>query len=367
MSNTEKVKNSQDILTGDLEAIFRSLTGDQISRLTSKTFLITGCAGFLGHHLVNFLCHFSADLDVRKIIALDNFLLDQPVWLKSLAEKYPCLKLEEFDVRKKNISSIPGAEKVDYVIHMASIASPTYYRKYPIETFEANLLGLKNLLDYYKGRPVSGIIYFSSSEIYGDPPPDCIPTDEEYRGNVATMGPRACYDEAKRSCETLSYLYAQCYDLPITLVRPFNNYGPGMRPGDKRAPADFAAAILENRDIEIFSDGRPTRTFCYISDAISGYLKALLLGKFDYFNIGMEFPEISVARLAEIYREVGMRVTGYQGQVRFSPPPDRDYLAHNPNRRCPSIAKARRILGYAPTVDIESGIERFLRFLVQQP
>lgn len=367
MRKAEKVKNSQDILTEDLEEIFRSLTGDQLSKLTGKTFLITGCAGFLGHHLVNFLCHFSEDLDVRKIIALDNFLFDKPAWLKLLAEKYPCLKLEEFDVCKNSISSIQDAEKADYIIHMASIASPTYYRQYPIETFEANLLGLKNLLEYYKRLPVSGILYFSSSEIYGDPPPDCIPTNEAYRGNVATMGPRACYDEAKRSCETLSYLYAQCHNLPITLVRPFNNYGPGMRLSDKRVPADFAAAILDNRDIEIFSDGRPTRTFCYISDAMSGYLKALLLGKFDYFNIGMEFPEISIAKLAEIYRAVGMQVTGYQGQIRFSPPPERDYLAHNPNRRCPSIAKARRVLGYAPTVDIESGIERFLRFLIQKP
>lgn len=360
MSNTTNI--SQD----DMQSIFASLSPQEIARLTGKTFLLTGCAGFLGHHFMHFLCRFAVELEVKKIIALDNYLIDRPAWLNKLAESTPQLELTEFDIRESNLADIPGAESADYVLHMASVASPTYYRLYPLETFEANLFGLRNLFEFYRTRQVSGILYFSSSEIYGDPPADQIPTQEDYRGNVATMGPRACYDEAKRSCETLSHLYAQRYQLPIVLVRPFNNYGPGMRLGDKRVPADFAAAVLENRDIEIFSDGRPTRTFCYISDAITGYLKALVLGKFDYFNIGIETPEISVAQLAEIYCRVGERLTGYQGNVRLSPPPEQDYLTHNPNRRCPDISKAREVLGYSPTIGVEEGVERFLRFLVEQ-
>lgn len=360
-----RMHNANNIIQDDMRSILESLSQQEISRLTGKTFLLTGCAGFLGHHFLHFLCQYAEELDVRKIIALDNFLIDRPAWLQKLADSTSKLEIMEFDIRNSNLDSIPGAASADYILHMASVASPTYYRQYPLETFEANLLGLRNLLEFYKSRPISGILYFSSSEIYGDPTPDQIPTSEEYRGNVATMGPRACYDEAKRSCETLSYLYAQQYSLPITLVRPFNNYGPGMRLGDKRVPADFASAVLENRDIEIFSDGRPTRTFCYISDAISGYMKALLLGKFDYFNIGIETPEISVAQLAEIYRQVGVRLTGYQGTVRLSPPPEDDYLTHNPNRRCPDIAKARNTLGYQPKIGVEEGVERFLQFLVQ--
>ena len=355
----------ETVLMEDLESIYDSLSKEQIDRLKGKTFLFTGCAGFLGYYFLYFLCYYAQKLDVKKIIALDNFLIDKPAWLNQLAKKTPSLEVMEYDICDTKFSEISKIASADYIIHMASIASPTYYRKYPLETFEANFLGLRNLLEFYKKKEISGLLYFSSSEIYGDPSPDQIPTNENYRGNVATIGPRACYDEAKRSCETLSYLYSLRYDLPIVVVRPFNNYGPGMRLEDKRLPADFAAAVMSNNDIEIFSDGQPTRTFCYIADAISGYLKALVHESFDYFNIGIESPEISVTQLAEIYRDAGKRVTNYKGVVRFSPPPETDYLTHNPNRRCPDITKAREILGYNPTIFVEQGVERFLRFLKQ--
>ena len=125
----------------------------------------------------------------------------------------------------------------------------------------------------------------------GTPSPEFIPTPENYNGNVAAIGPRACYDEAKRFGETLCYLFAKTYNLPVTIVRPFNNYGPGMRLDDKRVPADFGGAVSENRNITLLSDGTPTRTFCYVSDAIIGYLKALLYAKFEFFNIGIDKPE----------------------------------------------------------------------------
>lgn len=356
---------NQDILELDMQAILHALTEKELAALSGKSFLITGCGGFLGHHFLHFLCRFSEELKVKKIIAVDNFLLGRPLWLDRLAERNGNLSVGQFDICSTAIEAIPGASDADYVLHMASIASPTYYRQYPIETFEANLIGLRNLLEFFKPRNPAGVLYFSSSEIYGDPTPDQIPTKEDYRGLVATMGPRACYDEAKRSCETLCYMYAKQFGIPIAVVRPFNNYGPGMRLTDKRVPADFASAILANRDIEIFSDGRPTRTFCYISDAITGYLKAMTLRRFDYFNIGIEGPEISVTQLAEIYRSAGRKVTGYTGDIKLSPPPEQDYLTHNPNRRCPDISKARHLLGYQPSIGVEEGVERFLRFLLQ--
>ena len=151
----------------------------------------------------------------------------------------------------------------------------------------------------------AAVIFFSSSEIYGDPDAAHIPTKEDYRGYVNTIGPRACYDESKRFGETICYEYAKEYNLPITLVRPFNNYGPGMKLGDKRVPADFASAVMNNEDIVILSDGKPTRTFCYIADAITGYLKVLLHGSFDVFNIGIDKPEISILELANIYAQRG--------------------------------------------------------------
>lgn len=359
------LSNSTDILQDDMHAILQSLSEREIQALTGKSFLITGCAGFLGHYFLHFLCGFATKLDIKRIIALDSFILDRPVWLEKLAATNDKLTVREFDIRNPCIEDIPGSTDVDYVLHMASIASPTYYRQYPIETFEANLIGLRNLFETFKQRTLSGFLYFSSSEVYGSPPADKIPTSEDYWGNVASMGPRACYDEAKRSCETLSYLYAQQYGLPVAVVRPFNNFGPGMRLEDKRAPADFAAAVLANQDIQLYSDGRPTRTFCYISDAITGYLKAMTLCKFDYFNIGIEGPEISIIQLAEIYRNVGKTVTGYAGKIILTTPPEENYLTHNPSRRCPDISKARRILDYQPSIDVEEGVERFLRFLVQ--
>ena len=158
-------------------------------------------------------------------------------------------------------------------------------------------------------------------------------------------------------------LFAQKYNLPIGVARPFNNYGPGMRIGDKRVPADFALAIIQNRDIEILSNGSPTRTFCYIADSICGYLKILLHGQYNYFNIGIEKPEISITQLADIYVKAGREIFGYTGQVKYTMSEDKEYLTNNPQRRCPNIDKARCILDYNPTIYVEEGVSRFLQYL----
>ena len=181
---------------------------------------------------------------------------------------------------------------------------------------------------------------------------------------MATIGPRACYNEAKRFGETLCYLYAREFGLPVTIVRPFNNYGPGMRLDDRRAPADFARAVVGGEDIVLYSDGTPTRTFCYVADAVAGYLKALVYGEFDVFNIGSDGPEISIRKLAEIYVEIGKKLSAYGGRVRSELPEDKEYLTHNPTRRCPNIDKARRLLGYSPKIGLQEGVERHLRFVL---
>ena len=330
---------------------------------TNSTIMVTGAAGFLGYYFIHFFIRYADDLGINKVIALDNFKMFRPQWLDNLAKESRIIDLYNFDIISDDINSIRDADKADIIIHMASIASPTFYRLYPIDTIDANVWGLRKLLDYYKERPLKGFLFFSSSEIYGDPFPEFIPTGEEYHGNVATIGPRACYDEAKRFGETLCYLYANSYNLPITIARPFNNYGPGLRLGDKRLPADFAKAVFENRDIHIFSDGTPTRTFCYISDAISGYLKTLAHDKFDYFNIGIDKPEISIREIAEVYVETGREVFGYTGNIKFEKPPDKEYLTNNPSRRCPKIDKARNILNFNPTIFPQEGVKRFLQFI----
>lgn len=364
MISTTLKETTNPVLVEDMEAIFQKLSGPEKDKLKNSTILLTGCGGFLGYYFMHFFAHYAEELSIKKIIALENFLTGTKDWLNNLVEtNKDLIKLHEFNVITDSVDTVPGAADADIIIHMASIASPTFYRIYPIETVDANITGLRRLLDYYAQKEIKGFLFFSSSEIYGDPFPEFIPTKEDYRGNVATIGPRACYDEAKRFGETLCYLFNQKYGMPIGIARPFNNYGPGMNINDKRLPADFAKAVVEGRDLEILSDGTPTRTFCYISDAINGYLKVLLHDGFDVFNIGMDKPELSVKEFARIFEEQGKSIFDYKGKISFSESADKEYLTDNPNRRCPDLTKARTILNYNPTVMVQDGIGRYLQFL----
>lgn len=364
MQTAEQLKIENRILQEDMVDVYNKLSEAEKNKLRNSTILLTGCGGFLGYYFMHFFSHFADELQIKRIIALENFLTGTKEWLDNLVSSQPDLiKLHEFNVITDSVEDVEGAEGADLVIHMASIASPTFYRIYPIETVDANITGLRRLLDYYAEKKLKGFLFFSSSEIYGDPFPEFIPTKEEYRGNVASIGPRACYDEAKRFGETLCYLFAQKYDMPIGIARPFNNYGPGMNLNDKRLPADFAKAVIEGRNLEILSDGTPTRTFCYISDAITGYLKVLLHGQFDVFNIGNDKPELSVREFAELFTNAGKDIFNYQGVISFQVSSDKEYLTDNPNRRCPDISKARTILNYNPSVMVNEGIKRYLEFL----
>ena len=235
------------ILQQDIKHTLNSLSEAERAKFNGSTVLITGCAGFLGYYMMQFFAAECEELGIKKVIGLDNFMLGQPGWIQEL-EQNPKVELRKFDIIKDNIADIEGASEADFIIHMASVASPMFYRKYPIETLDANIWGLRSLLDYYATRNIKGLLFFSSSELYGDPDPAHVPTAEDYNGNVCATGPRACYDESKRFGETMCMLFAQKYNMPIGVARPFNNYGPGMRVGDKRVPADFALAILQNRD-----------------------------------------------------------------------------------------------------------------------
>ncbi len=346
----------------DMEYIYSHLSEPEKRKLNGAVIVLTGCGGFLGYYFMSFFEAYADGLGIKKVVALDNFMLGCPCWMEHMREN-PLFSIHEFDIISGRVGDIPECKSADFVIHMASIASPTFYRQHPIETLDANIWGLRSLLEYYKERDIAGFLFFSSSELYGDPSPDRIPTDEEYRGNVSATGPRACYDESKRFGETMCGLFARKYNMPIGVARPFNNYGPGMRLNDRRVPADFAKAVYEGEDIVILSDGNPTRTFCYIADAVVGYLKVLLYGKYDYFNIGMDQPEISINELADIYARAGREVFGYTGDVVYAVPEDSEYLTHNPGRRCPDITKARNLLSYAPSIDVSEGVQRFLTFI----
>lgn len=349
-------------LEKDLDYTYNCMSEREIEKLRNSSVLITGCAGFLGYYIVHFLYQHRKALNLKKVICLDNFMLGYPKWIREM-EQDESFVIKKFDIITDKIDSIEEAKQADYIIHMASIASPMFYRKYPIETLDANIWGLRALLDYYKEKTIKGFLFFSSSEIYGDPVEGFVPTTEEYHGNVSCTGPRACYDESKRFGETMCRLFAAQYGMPIGVARPFNNYGPGMKINDKRVPADFAKNVVDGKDITILSSGSPSRTFCYIADAVSGYLKILLHGTYDYFNIGIEKPEITISELADIYIKSGKEVFGYTGTVAYAVSEDKDYLTNNPQRRCPSIEKARKLLEYNPTIYVEEGVKRFLQFI----
>jgi nucleoside-diphosphate-sugar epimerase len=358
------LKIVQDVVFQDLKYICTGAKEEFIC-LSGKKLLITGGAGFLGYYLVQSVLHWNTKVDEDRCIRVavyDNYMRGVPEWLTKL-QRDKNLTLVKHDIT----NPLPAdTDDFQYIIHAASIASPTYYRKYPIETMDANVNGLRYLLEYCqeqkeKGRPVEGFLFFSTSEIYGDPTPENIPTPETYRGNVSCTGPRACYDESKRYGETLCVNFAQVYDLPIKVARPFNNYGPGLKISDKRVIPDFARDILTGRDVVLLSDGSPTRTFCYVADAIVGYYKILVKGRpGEAYNIGAESPEISMAKLAERMAELSRYIFNYQGQVVFEVSPDQDYLVDNPNRRCPVIDKARTELGYNPEITLEEGLMRSL-------
>jgi UDP-glucuronate decarboxylase len=359
------------LLRQDLDTVCADLA-EEFGRMAGKRLLITGGAGFLGYYLVQAALHFNRGAGREQPIRVtvwDSFIRGTPAWLSALRGT-PHLTVEARDLIEPLPQPMPEFE---WIIHAAGIASPPFYRKHPLKTIDANINGLRNLLEHSvaqaeRGRPVEGFLFYSSSEIYGDPTPESIPTPEQFRGLVSCTGPRACYDESKRFGETLCVVFAQQHGIPTKMARPFNNYGPGLKISDKRVIPDFVREVLAGRDIVMFSDGKPTRTFCYSADAVTGYYKVLVKGGAgEPYNIGTESPEISMADLAQKIIDTSGELFGYRGRLVRQANAEADYLVDNPNRRCPDIGKARRELGYAPRVGIDDGLRRALIWYHHNP
>lgn len=353
-------ETARDIVDKDLTYLCETLR-EEFGAMGGKRLLIVGGAGFLGYYLVQSVLRWNETLGKAKPIKLtvyDNYIRGVPAWMSALKGNAN-LSLVTQDISKPLPADMPDFQ---YIVHAGSIASPIYYRKYPIETMDANVGGLRSLLEYAKGqvkagKAFDGFLFYSSSEIYGDPAPDAIPTPETYRGYVSCTGPRACYDESKRYGETLCVNFTQQHGLPIKVARPFNNYGPGLKITDTRVLPDFARDVFAGRDIVMKSDGSPKRTFCYVADAVAGYYKTLVKGRpGEAYNIGVEVPEISMAELADKVVALGRELFDYKGKVVRKV--DADYLVDNPERRQPVITKARQELGYNPTILVDEGLRR---------
>jgi len=342
---------SKTPLQSDLEEI-ASFLGPTVKKLAGKTVLISGGCGFLGQHFTHLFVHLNKKvLEVPcKIIVADNFITasrDNRTVQENLGVTFI-----EHDV----IKPLALNERLDYIIHLAGVASPYYYRKYPLETLEVATLGVKNLLKLGLEHQVKSFLFFSSSEIYGDPDPKMVPTKESYRGNVSTIGPRACYDESKRLGETLCSIFNVYHGVSTKIVRPFNVYGPGMRERDYRVLPNFASNIVGGKPLRIYGTGIQTRTFCYITDAINCFVRALLEGKSgEVYNAGNPEPEVSMIDLA---KEIGIAV-GRELKVSLVPYPEA-YPPDEPMRRCPDITKAKEHLGFAPRITLREGLGRFM-------
>lgn len=323
--------------------------------------LITGANGFLGYYMSRFFMEFFDELRLQKLS-----LVDLDIRMKGCAGK---TNVNFYSLDLTDAENLPlEIFDHDIIINLASFASPVKYRSDPIGTMKGSVNTVWNFLERYVDRAHDEGCFqiFSSSEIYGDPSPENIPTSEDFWGNVSCLGPRSCYDESKRFIETLGYNYARKYGKNISIVRPFNNYGPGLKLNDGRLPADVMRAILNNSTLDIYSDGTPTRSFCYVADAIVGYLLALCSRGFSVYNIGNDAEEISIKDFVERSSKVIKKEFDRPLRYTFSKSEDVEFLVNNPSRRFPNIKRARQKLEFNPSISIEDGMLRWFRFEQQK-
>lgn len=332
----------------DIKRIVQSL-GDHSALLEGKVIVVTGGSGFLGKYIIDTLVYLNSKvlLVPCKIISIDNYIT-------SSTEGQEGSKRHIKYINHNVVEPISIKGRVDYIIHAAGIASPIYYQKYPLETIDVAVLGTRNMLELAKEKKVKSFLYFSSSEIYGDPTPDFIPTKETYKGNVSSIGPRSCYDESKRLGETLCTVYHNLYQIPVKIVRPFNVYGPGMGPFDHRVIPTFIYRALMDQPIPVHSSGNQTRTFCYISDAVTGFYLVLLAGKAgEAYNVGNQDDEITMNKLATTLDKVFENKL-IINNIKYP----KGYPQDEPQRRCPDIFKIHEDVGFQTKISLKLGLSK---------
>jgi len=350
-----------EVIQEDVRALTEELR-DTVAALAGTTLLVTGGSGFLASYLLDSVAWFNDYLLARpcRLISMDNLRSGKAERTAHLSAR-PEFRFVETDISQP----FDLGEHVDWIVHGAGIASPTFYRRYPLETIDVNVSGTRQVLELARRDGVRSVVSLSTSEIYGDPDPRFIPTAEDYRGHVSCTGPRACYDESKRLGETLCAVYRGLYGLPVKVVRPFNVYGPGQRLDDRRIIPDLMAAAVSQRPLVLYGDGRATRSFCYIRDAIHA-LWLILISDADgeVFNIGNDEGEITIRELALLVQKIAGPPPP---ELQFAASTDPHYLTDNPQRRCPDLTKLRRWFPWQPRVGLAEGLRRTLRSYGQRP
>ncbi len=308
-----------------------------------KRILVTGGAGFLGSHLCDRLL-----AEGHEVICVDNYFTGSKANIEHLFSN-PRFEAIRHDV------TFPLFIEVDEIYNLACPASPVHYQHDPVQTTKTSVHGAINQLGLAK-RVGAKIFLASTSEVYGDPTEH--PQKETYRGNVNPIGPRACYDEGKRAAETLYFDYHRQHNLRIKVARIFNTYGPRMHPNDGRVVSNFIIQALRGEDITLYGDGSQTRSFCFYSDLIDGFVR--LMNSDDSvtgpINIGNP-REMTVKQLAE---EV-LRQTGSKSKIVYRPLPQDD-----PTRRCPDITRAKEVLKWEPKVALEEGVAQTIAYFRQR-
>lgn len=346
------------IVEEDLTTIAGAIK-EEAKALAGKTVLITGGSGFIGSCMIAVIDLLNRECLAKpcKVISLDIYITGQNSrnnLIKEIDSEH--IKFVKHDVR----FPIEINEPVDYIISAAGVASPVYYKRFPIETIEGTVFGIKNALELARHKNAKSLLYFSSSEIYGDPDPNFIPTPETYKGNVSPIGERSCYDESKRIGETMCMAHYAVHKVPIRIVRPFNIYGPGMKSTDYRVIPTLLSQGLQGKELTVHDKGNQTRTFCYISDAVTGFFKILINGRNgEAYNVGNDAEEINMLALAETIAE---SVFDNKVHIKLIKYPD-NYPQDEPRRRCPDLTKIKKELGYAQQVNLKTGLRRAFAWL----
>lgn len=344
------------VIEEDIKALAESLK-PYWGHFAGKTFLVTGAFGFLGRYMVHLFQYLNERVLKNKLNALllDNFVTGYET--RIFSDKN--LSFHRHNV----IQPFETEKEVDYIIHAAGIASPAYYTKFPIETMDVGTVGTRNMLELARKKNIKSFIFMSSSEVYGDPDPKHVPTGEDYYGNVSVNGPRACYDESKRFGETMCTAYWRVYNVPVKIIRPFNVYGPGIRPDDYRVLPNFIEHALRKEPLPVHGAGHNTRSFCYINDQIEGIFRVLFSNENgEPFNVGNPKPEISVKELAHLVA----KAMPFKVDVVNIDPPHQVYANSDPKRRCPDITKIQKRLGFKPRYSLEKGLKRTIRWFSER-
>ena len=308
-----------------------------------KKILVTGGAGFLGSHLCDRLIE-----QGHQVLCLDSLFTGSLKNIEGLSP-HPAFTFIKHDV----VDPI-AIEQLDEIYNLACPASPVHYQHNPIHTMKTSVLGALNVLELAR-RTGAKVFQASTSEVYGDP--TVHPQPEAYWGNVNTIGIRSCYDEGKRAAETLFFDYQRTHSLRIKMVRIFNTYGPRMAADDGRVVSNFIVQALRGEDLTIYGDGTQTRSFCYADDLVEGFMRLMNADDSVVGPINMGNPgEFTMLELAEKV----LRLTGSNSKLIHMPLPQDD-----PRQRQPDISKARQYLDWAPTVELEQGLQSTIAYFKQ--